>query len=152
MTEYKKNYALFNTTLGNFVVEIYIEEMPLTSSNFISLCQEGFYNNLSFHRIVKNFVAQVGCPYSSNYKSKEIGTGTPQPHSKFIMKKIQREEIPEWKKYMQSKGDGVEDEDEGITIIEEEITRNTKGYIPDEFTMENCPQISNKIYTLSMVC
>eukprot|EP00968_Pinguiococcus_pyrenoidosus_P004013 scaffold264_cov317-Pinguiococcus_pyrenoidosus.AAC.27 len=36
--------------------------MPVTTSNFIDLAQSGFYNGLTFHRVIPKFMAQFGCP------------------------------------------------------------------------------------------
>jgi hypothetical protein len=45
--------AIFETTLGSIKCEIYLNEMPLTASNFIDLAQKGFYDGLHFHRVVR---------------------------------------------------------------------------------------------------
>ena len=50
--------------------ELYPETAPNTVKNFISLAKNGFYNNLTFHRVIKGFVIQGGCPE---------GTGTGGP-------------------------------------------------------------------------
>lgn len=56
---------------GNIIkVELYPEIAPNTVKNFISLVKKGFYNNLIFHRIIKGFMIQGGCPDG-------IGTGGP---------------------------------------------------------------------------
>ena len=67
--------ATFETTLGNFTAEIYEDKMPITSKNFIELAEMGFYNGLHFHRVIKNFMIQFGCPYSKDPKSNKAGTG-----------------------------------------------------------------------------
>lgn len=56
---------------GNVIeLELYDQEAPGTVANFEKLANEGFYNGLSFHRVIPGFVAQGGCPY---------GTGTGGP-------------------------------------------------------------------------
>ena len=69
--------AIFNTTEGSFKAEIYLDEMPITAGNFIKLAEEGFYNGLHFHRIIKNFMIQFGCPNSKDPNSRAAGTGGP---------------------------------------------------------------------------
>ena len=71
--------ALFETTLGNFKAEILVDKMPITSKNFIDLAKSGFYDGLHFHRVIKNFMIQFGCPHSSDPQSPRAGTGGP-PH------------------------------------------------------------------------
>ena len=71
--------ATFETSLGSFKAEIYLEQMPITAKNFISLANSGFYNGLHFHRIIPNFMVQFGCPYSKDANSPRAGTGGP-PH------------------------------------------------------------------------
>jgi cyclophilin family peptidyl-prolyl cis-trans isomerase len=50
------------TTKGELVLELYENEAPQTVGNFISLVEKGFYNGLSFHRVLPGFMAQGGCP------------------------------------------------------------------------------------------
>lgn len=45
-----------------FTVELYPEYAPETVANFLNLVNEGFYNGLTFHRVVPGFVVQGGCP------------------------------------------------------------------------------------------
>jgi peptidyl-prolyl cis-trans isomerase B (cyclophilin B) len=51
-------------------VELYEQDAPKTVENFVKLAQSGFYTNLTFHRVIPNFVIQGGCP-------KGDGTGGP---------------------------------------------------------------------------
>lgn len=44
------------------VAELYAEETPITVSNFVKLANEGFYNGLTWHRVLPDFVIQGGCP------------------------------------------------------------------------------------------
>ncbi|MPQ44906.1 peptidylprolyl isomerase [Clostridium tarantellae] len=55
---------------GTITAELYPNKAPETVKNFISLANEGFYNNLTFHRVIKDFMIQGGCP---------LGTGTGGP-------------------------------------------------------------------------
>eukprot|EP00123_Amoebidium_parasiticum_P019360 comp24722_c0_seq1/m.46853 comp24722_c0_seq1/g.46853 ORF comp24722_c0_seq1/g.46853 comp24722_c0_seq1/m.46853 type:complete len:189 (-) comp24722_c0_seq1:527-1093(-) len=75
--------AVFDTTAGSFTVELFVDKMPLTASNFIDLAKKGFYNGLHFHRVIDNFMLQFGCPYAKNPKDPRAGTGGPQPGSTF---------------------------------------------------------------------
>lgn len=57
--------AEFNTNKGNFKIELYGDEAPITTGNFIKLVEEGFYNGLIFHRVIPNFMVQCGCPHGT---------------------------------------------------------------------------------------
>jgi cyclophilin family peptidyl-prolyl cis-trans isomerase len=67
--------AKFETTMGNFEAEIYVDQMPITGGNFVKLAKEGFYDGLHFHRVIPNFMAQFGCPHSKDPNSGRAGTG-----------------------------------------------------------------------------
>jgi peptidylprolyl isomerase len=71
--------ATFDTTLGSFRAEIFLDKMPLTAKNFLDLAKGGFYNGLHFHRVIKNFMIQFGCPHSKDPNDPRAGTGGP-PH------------------------------------------------------------------------
>ncbi len=47
---------------GSFVMELYPEYAPKTVENFVELVSDGFYDGLTFHRVVEDFMAQGGCP------------------------------------------------------------------------------------------
>ncbi|MEN8162974.1 MAG: peptidylprolyl isomerase [Acidobacteriota bacterium] len=71
--------ATFTTSLGTFKTEIFLDEMPITAQNFIDLAESGFYDGLHFHRVIQGFMAQFGCPHSSDPTDPRCGTGGP-PH------------------------------------------------------------------------
>ena len=71
--------ATCETSLGTFEVELFLEQMPITAGNFIQLAKSGFYDGLHFHRVIKGFMCQFGCPHSRDPKSPRAGTGGP-PH------------------------------------------------------------------------
>lgn len=71
--------AVFDTSAGSFKAELYLDKTPITAGNFIKLAEDGFYNGLHFHRVIKNFMLQFGCPHSSNPTDPRCGTGGP-PH------------------------------------------------------------------------
>lgn len=67
--------AKFETTMGGFEAEIFVDEMPITGGNFVRLINDGFYNGLHFHRVIANFMNQFGCPHSKDPNSPGAGTG-----------------------------------------------------------------------------
>lgn len=62
--------AILETAKGTIKFELYETEAPITTKNFIDLTQKGFYNGLTFHRVIRSFMIQGGCP-------KGDGTGGP---------------------------------------------------------------------------
>ena len=54
--------AEFNTNMGNFEIELYENKAPKTVNNFLKLVGDGFYNGIIFHRVIKGFMIQGGCP------------------------------------------------------------------------------------------
>ncbi len=67
--------AHFDTSLGSFSAEIYLDKMPITAANFIRLAKEGFYDGLHFHRIINKFMIQFGCPHSKDPNDRRAGMG-----------------------------------------------------------------------------
>ncbi len=62
--------ATISTEKGEMTVQFYDEDAPNTVENFIKLSKDGFYDGLTFHRVLPDFVVQAGCP-------KGDGTGGP---------------------------------------------------------------------------
>jgi peptidyl-prolyl cis-trans isomerase B (cyclophilin B) len=62
--------AEMNTSKGTIHLRLYPQQAPVTVANFVNLVKRGFYDNLSFHRVIDNFMIQGGCPLGS-------GTGGP---------------------------------------------------------------------------
>jgi len=62
--------AVISTKKGNIKVQLYGGQAPMTVANFIKLAEKGFYNGLTFHRVIPDFVAQGGDPNAN-------GTGGP---------------------------------------------------------------------------
>ena len=54
--------AVFETNLGNFSVELFEDETPITTENFIDLAETGFYDGVIFHRVIDGFMIQGGDP------------------------------------------------------------------------------------------
>lgn len=54
--------AVFETNLGNFSVELFEDETPITTENFIDLAENGFYDGVIFHRVIDGFMIQGGDP------------------------------------------------------------------------------------------
>ncbi|KAF5031107.1 Peptidyl-prolyl cis-trans isomerase B [anaerobic digester metagenome] len=57
-----KMKALINTVKGTMKVEFYEQDAPNTVANFVKLAKSGFYDGLTFHRVIPDFVIQGGCP------------------------------------------------------------------------------------------
>jgi cyclophilin family peptidyl-prolyl cis-trans isomerase len=77
--------ATLHTNHGAIEVEFFDEDAPKTVANFRKLADDGFYNGLTFHRVIKDFMIQGGCPQ---------GTGTGGPgytfEDEFNQHKIER--------------------------------------------------------------
>jgi peptidyl-prolyl cis-trans isomerase B (cyclophilin B) len=65
------------TAKGNINVELFAKEAPLTVANFVKLASEGFYDGLTFHRVIPQFVIQGGCPNTREGAKGMPGTGGP---------------------------------------------------------------------------
>merc|ERR1719160_673906 len=98
--------AKFTTSLGEFSAELYMDKLPITCSNFADLAKSGYYDGMTFHRVINGFMCQFGCPYSKDPKSPRAGTGGPEGGTSFTTP-------------------------DGTTI-----TRNAGGNIPDELVAE----------------
>jgi peptidyl-prolyl cis-trans isomerase B (cyclophilin B) len=68
--------AVIETEKGTMEAELFAEEVPGTVANFEKLANEGFYDGTTFHRVIKNFMAQGGDPYSKTGAG-PVGTGGP---------------------------------------------------------------------------
>jgi len=61
----KKYTATLETGKGQIVIELYAKETPVTVNSFVFLARQGWYDGVTFHRVVPQFVAQAGDPYGS---------------------------------------------------------------------------------------
>ena len=66
----KRYTAVFHTSRGDFTVDLFAQQAPVTVNNFVFLARDGFYDGTTFHRVIKGFMAQGGDP---------TGTGTGGP-------------------------------------------------------------------------
>jgi len=62
--------ATIETSLGTISLELWPDKAPKHVANFVKLAEQGFYDNLIFHRVIPRFMVQTGCPQGS-------GTGGP---------------------------------------------------------------------------
>ena len=62
--------ATIKTNKGNINLTLFPEQAPMTVANFVNLSERGFYNGLTFHRVIDDFMIQGGCPNG-------LGTGGP---------------------------------------------------------------------------
>ena len=69
--------AIMDTAVGKVSLELFENDAPNTVANFVKLINEGFYNGLTFHRVIDGFMAQGGCPHSRKGSSGMAGTGGP---------------------------------------------------------------------------
>lgn len=77
MTNEANPKAEFTTNLGNFTLELYEDEMPITAGNFIELAESGFYDDIKFHRVISGFMIQGGDPNTKTDEVNTYGTGGP---------------------------------------------------------------------------
>ena len=81
LEEGKKYSAIIKTSKGDMTLELFTDEVPVTTNNFIFLAREGFYDNGCFHRVIKEFMIQGGCPR---------GTGSGGPGYQFNDEPVSR--------------------------------------------------------------
>jgi peptidyl-prolyl cis-trans isomerase B (cyclophilin B) len=76
-TDYATIEAVLVTDKGPMVVTFFPEQAPRHVRSFLTLAQQGFYNGVAFHRILRNFMVQAGCPHSKQGATGAPGTGGP---------------------------------------------------------------------------
>ena len=70
--------AVIKTNFGDIELELFTSDAPKTVENFVKLAEEGFYDGVKFHRVIKGFMIQSGDPLSKDDSQKSIwGTGGP---------------------------------------------------------------------------
>ncbi|HQJ27514.1 MAG TPA: peptidylprolyl isomerase [Thermoleophilia bacterium] len=72
--ENKRYIATIGTSAGDIVIELFADKAPRTVNNFVFLARDGYYDGVTFHRVIKGFMAQGGDP---------TGTGTGGPGYRF---------------------------------------------------------------------
>ena len=85
--------AEINTTSGLMIVELFTDIAPNTVNNFVVLSEDGYYNNIIFHRVIKDFMIQGGDPSGTGhgemgkYPGYEFGDelNNPMPYEKGIL-------------------------------------------------------------------
>ncbi|MBM71402.1 MAG: peptidyl-prolyl cis-trans isomerase [Crocinitomicaceae bacterium] len=58
-------HAIIHTDKGHLKVEFFEHDAPNTVANFVKLAKDGFYEGLTFHRVIPDFVVQGGCPHGT---------------------------------------------------------------------------------------
>lgn len=81
----KQYVATLKTSMGDVTIELFANEVPQTVNNFVFLAREDFYDNVPFHRIIKDFMVQTGDP---------TGTGRGGPGYRFNDEPVRREYEP----------------------------------------------------------
>jgi peptidyl-prolyl cis-trans isomerase B (cyclophilin B) len=66
--------AVIHTSKGDIKLRLFAEKAPVTVANFVNLAKRGYYDGLTFHRVIPDFMIQGGCPQ---------GTGTGGPGYRF---------------------------------------------------------------------
>lgn len=69
--------AVFTTSKGVFELELYADQMPITTANFMKLAEEGYYDGIKFHRIIDGFMIQGGDPNTKTDNTASYGQGGP---------------------------------------------------------------------------
>lgn len=82
--------AKIETVKGEMTVEFFEKDAPETVANFVKLAEKGFYNGLTFHRVIPDFVIQGGCPKGTGsggpgYTIKCETSGNNQYHDKGVL-------------------------------------------------------------------
>ncbi len=76
--------ATIDTSAGAMTLELFPSEAPLTVNNFVHLARDGFYEDGQFHRVIRDFMIQGGCP---------LGTGTGGPGYRFQDEPVSRKYV-----------------------------------------------------------
>lgn len=63
----KQYFATLNTEKGEIIIELYPDKAPLAVNSFIFLAEQGWFDNVTFHRVLPGFVAQAGDPTGTGY-------------------------------------------------------------------------------------
>lgn len=77
MSNASPEQAILKTSYGDLTIAFWPDVAPKTVENFKKLAREGFYNGTAFHRIIKGFMIQGGCPNTKDGETGMPGTGGP---------------------------------------------------------------------------
>jgi cyclophilin family peptidyl-prolyl cis-trans isomerase len=77
--------AVVDTNKGAFTIELYGKQAPLATANFVALARCGFYDGISFHRVLADFVAQAGDPQTRQNRGDFQGLGSGGPGYEFAI-------------------------------------------------------------------
>ena len=80
----KKYMATFDTSMGAMKADLFASDAPATVNNFVFLARQGFYDGVTFHRVINNFMVQTGDP---------TGTGTGGPGYRFNDEPVTRKYV-----------------------------------------------------------
>jgi len=80
----KKYTATIDTSLGTMKADLFATEAPMTVNNFVFLARQGYYDGVTFHRVINNFMVQTGDP---------TGTGTGGPGYRFNDEPVKRQYV-----------------------------------------------------------
>jgi len=74
--------AIIKTNKGDIKIALFLEKTPVTVENFVKLAQEGVYDDVKFHRVIKDFMIQTGDPQTKGKEGKDFvynpdGSGLP---------------------------------------------------------------------------
>ncbi len=87
----EKNYSItMETTKGTIELKLYPEYAPVTVNNFVFLAREGYYDGVTFHRVISNFMIQGGDPTGTGrggpgYRFQDEFTGNPLKHETGVL-------------------------------------------------------------------
>ncbi len=79
----KRYTATIKTTDGDMTADLFVKDVPKTVNNFVFLAKQGFYDNVKFHRIIKDFMVQTG--------DGQFGNGTGGPGYRFEDEPVTRD-------------------------------------------------------------
>ena len=77
--------AVVQTNAGEFTIELYGEAAPMATANFVALARCGFYDGISFHRVIADFVIQAGDPQTKTNRGDFDGLGAGGPGYRFMI-------------------------------------------------------------------
>jgi cyclophilin family peptidyl-prolyl cis-trans isomerase len=90
MSETVLTKGQIHTNKGVLTFELYDDDAPIAVANFKKLVGEGFYDGLSFHRVIPNFMIQGGCPNGPGYTIQCETKGAKQHHDRGVMSMAHR--------------------------------------------------------------